>query len=438
MIQVLRNKSLKEIIMKTNIIYSTNVLKRGLRFIGTMTTLALVIPIVAFSQYSNPDPVPLLTAGTYGALAYSGITGSANINGDIGTSTASIDATIIQSGTNWGVGGDHNSQAQSDLGLALTDANNRTNDATITGDALGGLILGRGVYGGGALDLASGTTITLNGSATDVFIIKAASSLTINANSTVSLTGGAVWSNVFWYVGSSSTNISGSTFKGIILAQVSITLNGGAVSVYGRLLSHTGAVTVNSDVLPVELTSFTAVLKNNKVELNWNTATEINNYGFEIERTSTSLVTEWKKVGFVKGNGNSNSPQNYMFIDNTISYGSYSYRLKQIDNDGNFEYSNIIEVNVGQIPDGFFLNQNYPNPFNPLTQIQFGISTNTYVTLTVFNALGEKVLTPFNSNVRADQVYNVTINGENLTSGIYYYILQANEKTEVKKMLLLK
>ncbi|MHB8580705.1 MAG: ice-binding family protein [Ignavibacteriaceae bacterium] len=427
--------------MKIHTINSTSILSRCIRLIGAILTITLMMPAISYSQYSNPAAVPLLTAGTYGALASSGISGSGNVTGDVGTVTGSITG-ITYTGTNWGVGGTHNASAQTDLGAALTNANGRSNDSTISGDALGGLTLTRGVYSGVALDLASGTTLTLNGSSTDIFIIRASSTLNINTNSTISLTGGAVWSNVFWYVGSSATIYSGTTFNGIILAVSSITLNASATLVTSQFLANTGAVTINSNVLPVELTTFTAALNNNAVELNWNTATEVNNYGFDIERSQMSEASSqnltWNKIGFVKGSGNSNSPKNYSFVDNTVYYGSYAYRLKQIDNDGTYKYSSVVEVNAGQMQYSFLLNQNYPNPFNPSTEIQFGVSKNSPATLTIFNVLGEKVATLFNGNAVAGQVYNVTLNGSNLASGIYYYKLQTNDNTEVKKMLLMK
>jgi hypothetical protein len=414
-----------------------------------MMVAALIIPDVAFSQlptYANPSAVPLLTADTYGALASSGITGSADINGDVGTITSTIDGTIHPSGKNWGVGGTHNTQAQAHLGAALDDANNhstRPTDFTIPAN-LDGLTLYKGIYDGGALDLATNGTLTLNGSATDVFIIRASSTLTINTGSSVILTGGAVWSNVFWYVGSTATILSGSTFNGIILAVESITLNASAKQVTAQLLAHTGAITINSPVLPVELTSFTAALNNGAVELNWNTSTEVNNSGFEIQRSqisnvqSETLIYNWTKIGFVMGAVLSNSPKNYLFVDKTVSYGSYAYRLKQIDSDGNYKYSNVTEVNAGQLPKGYLLTQNYPNPFNPSTLIQFTISENAHATLTIFNVIGGKVAMLFDGNAVAGQVYNVTFNGYNLASGIYYYKLQTNEITEVKKMLFMK
>ncbi|MFZ1517229.1 MAG: hypothetical protein WAU11_00550, partial [Ignavibacteriaceae bacterium] len=135
--------------------------------------------------------------------------------------------------------------------------------------------------------------------------------------------------------------------------------------------------------LPVELTSFSAITIGKDVKLNWNTATEINNYGFEVERKVGSLqstVGNYEKIGFVNGNGNSNSPKNYSFVDDKVTTGKYSYRLKQIDNDGQFEYSKTIEVDMNGVKK-YELTQNYPNPFNPTTSIQYAISSKQFVTL---------------------------------------------------------
>jgi len=423
-------------------------------FIFGILLFTIILHTEVFSQYANPAPVPLLTAGTYGALAYSGITGSANVNGDIGTSTASIGANITATGTNWGVGGEHNTQAQTDLGQALTDANSRLNDDTITDNVLGELTLGCGVYGGSALDLASGMTLTLNGSATDVFIIKTASTLIINTNSTVSLTGGAVWSNVFWYVGSSATIYSGSTFNGIILAVESITLNASATLVTAKLLANGGAVTINSDVLPVELTSFTAEINNGVILLNWQTATEVNNYGFEVERQyQVSSIeyqdAEWENIGFVQGHGTTNSPKDYSFVDDfTLNHNPnlthVSYRLKQIDNDGTISYSKIVTVdltNITTVEDEinyeFSLEQNYPNPFNPITTIKYSIAEENKVGLKIYDILGSEIKTLVNET-KAPGNYEVELNGSNLASGIYFYKLEAGINISIKKLTLLK
>jgi hypothetical protein len=411
------------------------ILSRSSRFIMAMAVVTILMSTTAYTQtYANPHPVPLLTAETFGALAYSGITGSATIDGDGGTSTAAIDAGIIFTGTKYGVGHSYVLQAQIDLAAALTDASERTNDATIVADALGGLTLERGVYGGGALDLASGATLTLNGSSTDIFILKAASTLTINSGSTVLLTGGAVWSNVFWYVGSSSTTISGATFNGIIIAVASITLNGGATSVTAKLLAHSGAVTINSDVLPVELTLFTARLNNNSIELNWKTATEVNNYGFEIERGENN--SNFEKIGFVKGNGNSNSPKEYLFVDNETLSGNYSYRLKQIDNDGVFDYSKVVSIDIGLLQT-FELAQNYPNPFNPTTKITYSIPVDSRVELLIYGVTGELVKSLVNEEQTAG-IYTIEFDASGLSSGTYFYKIIANDFFQIKKMSVLK
>ena len=151
--------------------------------------------------------------------------------------------------------------------------------------------------------------------------------------------------------------------------------------------SEFGIGGASDNALPVELSFFSASIISSSVKLSWQTATEVNNYGFEVERqshTSTPLsLTEWEKLGFVTGNGNSNSPKTYSFVDNKISAGKYSYRLKQIDNNGQFEYSKTIEVDLGA-PKKFELSQNYPNPFNPTTTIRFSLPEALTVKLTIY------------------------------------------------------
>jgi len=224
-------------------------------------------------------------------------------------------------------------------------------------------------------------------------------------------------------------------------------ISGTTVSGYFGYFSIQSGVTPNSitntpfSALPVELSTFTASLSNSAVELNWKTATEVNNYGFEVQRAASSKQSEslnWEKIGFVNGAGNSSSPRQYSFTDKGITFGNYSYRLKQIDVDGQYKYSSVVNVSAGQLPNGFVLNQNYPNPFNPSTQIQFGFNDNTRATLTVYNVLGQKVASLFDGVAQAGQLYNITFNGDNFASGIYYYKLQSNNNTQIKKMLLMK
>jgi hypothetical protein len=192
-------------------------------------------------------------------------------------------------------------------------------------------------------------------------------------------------------------------------------------------------------VLPVELSSFSASLVNNGVRLNWRTETEVNNYGFEIERevgSRQSVVSKWDVIGFVEGHGNSNSPKEYLFIDDEITSGQYAYRLKQIDNDGKFEYSKIIEIDV-DAPLEFELSQNYPNPFNPSTTIKFSLPITSNVKLSVFNILGEEVQILVNDTKEAG-VYTINFDVSQLNSGIYFYKLETRNFLEVKKMSLIR
>lgn len=188
--------------------------------------------------------------------------------------------------------------------------------------------------------------------------------------------------------------------------------------------------------LPVELTSFSASVRNNTVNLNWETATEVDNYGFDIERKDNNST--WTKIGFIEGHTTSNSPKYYEFSDKPTGSGKYSYRLKQIDNDGKFEYSNEVEVLIDNLPDGYLLEQNYPNPFNPETSIKFVLKENTKASLKVYNALGELVTTLFDGIADAGRYYDIKFNGNNLASGLYIYTLDAGKYRQTRKMMLMK
>ena len=204
--------------------------------------------------------------------------------------------------------------------------------------------------------------------------------------------------------------------------------------------SYSSAATGNG-ILPVELSSFSAIVLENAVKLNWRTETEVSNYGFEVEKlqdypASGKKLQDWSKIGFVQGHGNSNSPKDYSFLDENVSGGKYSYRLKQIDTDGEFEYSKVIEVDMGS-PAKFELSQNYPNPFNPSTAISFSLPQSGNVKLTVYNLLGEKVAELVNG-FREAGIHIVNFNAENFNSGIFIYKLEANGVVQSKKMTLVK
>ena len=207
----------------------------------------------------------------------------------------------------------------------------------------------------------------------------------------------------------------------------------------GKFSSQGTVVVGFINVLPVELSSFTAALNENDITLSWKTSTEVNNRGFEIEKKiseATVLDNNWNKIGFVKGNGNSNSPKGYSFVDkNLTGGGKYQYRLKQIDNDGRFKYSNIIEVEV--MPNENSLLQNYPNPFNPVTNFKFQIIKPGLVTLKIYDMLGKEVSTIVNEELKAGY-YSYKWDASKLASGIYFYRITAGSYTEVKKMLMIK
>lgn len=197
--------------------------------------------------------------------------------------------------------------------------------------------------------------------------------------------------------------------------------------------------------LPVELISFSASIVKNSVRLTWKTATEVNNLGFEVQRKHlTRTLSEgenslnWEKIGFVNGRGTSSSLNEYSFFDNNVSYEKYFYRLKQIDADGSFTYSSIIDVDFNQ-PNQFRLEQNYPNPFNPSTSISYQIAGDDLVTLKIFNALGNEVATLVNEDQTAGN-YSINFSADELqlSSGTYFYQLRTGNFLSVKKMLLLK
>jgi photosystem II stability/assembly factor-like uncharacterized protein len=189
-----------------------------------------------------------------------------------------------------------------------------------------------------------------------------------------------------------------------------------------------------SNVLPVELTLFTAQAQNQTVILNWVTATELNNNGFEIQRKV--LESDFATVGFVKGEGTTTNQKEYSYVDRNLADGKYFYRLKQLDFNGEYEYSNTIEVDV-RLLDNFKLEQNYPNPFNPTTTIGYVLQEKSSTRLTVMNAIGEEIAVLVNEE--QDKGYHrAELDGKNLSSGIYFYRLQAEDFVETKKMILLK
>ena len=186
--------------------------------------------------------------------------------------------------------------------------------------------------------------------------------------------------------------------------------------------------------VPVELTSFSASVQKNTVELKWTAATEVDNNGFEIERSRNKAT--WNTVGFVKGSGTTTETSYYLYKDVPAASGKLYYRLKQVDFNGAYKYSKVVEVNYG-IPNKFNLAQNYPNPFNPSTSIKFELPEASFVNLTIYNLLGAEVETLVNEKLEPG-TYTKNFNAINLTSGIYFYRLTAGNMVVTKKMSLLK
>jgi hypothetical protein len=189
-------------------------------------------------------------------------------------------------------------------------------------------------------------------------------------------------------------------------------------------------------LLPVELSSFTGkIVDGNEVKLDWVTKTEVSNYGFNVERRINN--GEWTSIGFVEGHGNSNSPKEYSYSDKDLFAGGskFQYRLKQVDTDGQFEYSDVVEVEI--MPTQFELSQNYPNPFNPSTTIRFSLPKETQLKINIYNILGELVQTLAEGTYEAGY-HKVTFNASSLPSGAYIYRIESSDFVQVRKMLLLK
>ncbi len=199
--------------------------------------------------------------------------------------------------------------------------------------------------------------------------------------------------------------------------------------------------------LPIELVSFSAVIDGKKVYINWKTVTELQNFGFEIQKkVGQSGYDFFEKIGFIIGAGNSSSPKEYSFIDDLSDMNLYRnnifyYRLKQIDMDGAFEFSDEIFIELNPlntlIPENNSLSNNYPNPFNPSTTIRFGLPEKSNVKLTIYNSLGEEVSSLLDKEL-IEGYHEVEFNALDLASGVYFYSIQAGEFKSVKKMLLLK
>lgn len=204
-----------------------------------------------------------------------------------------------------------------------------------------------------------------------------------------------------------------------------------ALPVLGRLRIQT-----DWGALPVELSSFTATVLGSKVTLQWTTASEINNAGFDVERFDGN--GEWVTMGNVAGNGTISSPVIYSFIDQVIVSGTYQYRLKQFDYNGNYEYFNLYNDVIVGVPGNFSLSQNYPNPFNPNTTINFTLPIDAIVHLQIYDNTGKEIANLLNTEQKKAGYYTINFDGSNFSTGIYYYKLTTSNFSQTKKMMLIK
>ena len=202
-------------------------------------------------------------------------------------------------------------------------------------------------------------------------------------------------------------------------------------------LGVTASLTELTEIVPVELLAFTAQMKNSQVQLLWSTVSELNNQGFEIER-AINEPDDFVTIGFVNGHGSSTEVNYYSYSDHPELSGvnQLHYRLKQVDLDGTFSYSDVVQVTY-DIPSTFVLNQNFPNPFNPSTRITYSVPKESFISIKIYDFLGREVKTLVNDFLSTGS-YDLVFDASNLPSGTYFYIMNADNFSDTKKMMILK
>ena len=229
-----------------------------------------------------------------------------------------------------------------------------------------------------------------------------------------------------WYV----ENTSMSTIYGVHVEKFSTDTSAAYVCGTNSYIMKNSHV-----IVPVELASFSASVNGNNVTLSWMTATELNNRGFNVERTTGE--ENWTELVFIQGHGTTSETQVYSFIDKDLAAGTYSYRIKQIDFDGSYKYYNLKQDVEIAAPISYALSQNYPNPFNPTTTIKYSVPVDGFVNIAVFNVLGEEVANLVNSVHKAGN-YELTFDATKLASGMYIYRMESGNYVSIKKMMILK
>ncbi|HQF43020.1 MAG TPA: T9SS type A sorting domain-containing protein, partial [Ignavibacteriaceae bacterium] len=272
-------------------------------------------------------------------------------------------------------------------------------------------------------------TVTWNVANTNVAPVNCA-----NVNILLSTDGGNTWPIVL------AANTPNDGSEDVVIPDNQVTTARIKVEAAGNIFFDISNVNFTiSQPIPVELTMFTAERLDAGVLLSWETATETNNSGFEVERSRDS--ENFASIGFVKGNGTTTQKSNYNFIDTDIEIGNYYYRLKQVDFDGTSKYYNVVMIDAG-LPRDFSVMQNYPNPFNPVTSIKFQLPVDSKVKIEIFNSLGERISELLNNQLSAG-FHEVSFDASNQASGIFYYVVTATgtdgrDFRSVKKMVLMK
>jgi len=311
--------------------------------------------------------------------------------------------------------------------------------------------------GGGGVNYAQMQQINVTGSAGPFLVTQPNTAVTWMGNSTQTVTWDVANTSIA-PVNATNVNILLSTDGGYNFTEIlaSNTSNDGSEDVLLPNLPTTQArikveaagnvffdlSNVNftiEEFIPVELTAFFALKTEEGILLKWTTATETNNSGFMIERSTDKI--NFSEVAFVEGKGTTTGVTDYEYTDDINGPGIYFYRLKQIDFDGSFNYSKMVNSEVDG-PEVFNLSQNYPNPFNPSTVIKFSLPVDSNVKIELFNSLGEKIYEIVNSEYSIG-IHEVNFEASKLSNGVYYYTITAagsngSSYSSTRKMVVIK
>ena len=458
--------------MKMKVTTQSSIPRRLAQFFSgpIMGVMAVLLPLsVAISQ--SLATVDLGSTANFAVLAGTAATfTTSTINGDIGVSPglAITMTTSVHKGTTYTGVGSSAGTAQEDLTTAYNDAAGRdtptpTVNPGTAGGEIGGMNLGPGLYKF-TTTAAISSVVTLTGSATDVWIFQIGSTLIVAADVDVILAGGALASNIFWQVGTYATIAGDAIFEGTIMANDYITLAAGA-TLNGRALARSAAVTSTTNTitvttttdksLPVTLSAFSARAGKGSVQLNWSTASEIENLGFILERRVTeSEYQNWIEIAsyvtnpVMAGQGSTSKRTEYSYTDESIEPGIfYEYRLADVSYQGTFEYHSMTVLATAtapalQMPSEYSMQQNYPNPFNPTTTISYGLPEEADISLVIYDIRGHVVKTIDSGGQVAgwyEHVWRGLDNsGQPVSTGLYLTRLQAGSHTKTIKMLYLK